>query len=186
MQGKRRSPATLRLIRQISLKLQLTLWFYCGKRLLGGTDSLASRANRHVLLKCTLLCVSAGLCSGSTTPVAAEGQSTSRLGSPSFPVASDARLGGDDKKTRFILDLDTTIRFRAFTLADPYRLVVDVPQLNFQLRPGVGTSGRGLVKAFRYGLVMPGGSRIVFDRPGQNLKLLRAGSGERPAGATGA
>ena len=182
MQGKRRSPATLRLIRQISLKLQLTLWFYCGKRLLGGTDSLASRANRHVLLKCTLLCVSAWLCSGTTTAVAAEGQSTSRLGSPSFPVASDARLGGDDKKTRFILDLDTTIRFRAFTLADPYRVVVDVPQLNFQLRPGVGTSGRGLVKAFRYGLVMPGGSRIVFDLTGpakiSNSSVLEAANGQ--------
>src|SRR2546423_15490435 len=103
MKVKLRSPATPRRIRQISFKLQLTLWFYCGKRLLGGTDSLASRANRHVLLKCTLLCVAAWLCSGPTTPVAAEGQSTSRLASASFPVGSDARLAGDDKKTRLIL-----------------------------------------------------------------------------------
>src|SRR2546423_13756346 len=116
MKVKLRSPATPRRIRQISFKLQLTLWFYCGKRLLGGTDSLASRANRHVLLKCTLLCVSAGLCSGPITPVAAEGHSNSRLGSPSFPLASDDRFGGDDKKTRVYLDIDTTIRFRAFNL----------------------------------------------------------------------
>src|SRR2546423_512739 len=181
-QGNRRSPATLRLIRQKCLKLQLTLWFYCGKRLLGGTDSLASRASRHVLLKCIILCIAAWLCSGPATPVAAEGQSTSRLGAPSFPIASDARLAGDDKKTRFILDLDTTIRFRAFTLADPYRVVVDVPQLNFQLRTGVGTSGRGLVKAFRYGLVMPGGSRIVFDLTGpgkiSNSYVLEAANGQ--------
>jgi N-acetylmuramoyl-L-alanine amidase len=143
---------------------------------------LASRANRDVLLKCTLLCVAAWLCSGATTPVAAEGQSTSRLGSPGFPIASDARLAGDEKKTRFILDLDTTIRFRAFTLADPYRVVVDVPQLNFQLHPGVGASGRGLVKAFRYGLVMPGGSRIVFDLTGpakiSNSYVLEAANGQ--------
>src|SRR5438045_9084016 len=92
-------PATLCPIRQKYLKLQLTLWFYCGKRLLGGTDSLASRANHHALLKCTLLCVAAWLCSGPTMPVAAEGQSTSRLASPSFPVASDARLPGADKTT---------------------------------------------------------------------------------------
>src|SRR6266404_4103122 len=32
VQGKRRSAATLCLIRRGSLKLQLTLWFYCGKR----------------------------------------------------------------------------------------------------------------------------------------------------------
>src|SRR5437868_2825818 len=184
MQGKRRSPATLRLIRQISLKLQLTLWFYCGKRLLGGTDSLASRANHHALLKCTLLCVAAWLCSGPTMPVAAEGQSTSRLASPSFPVASDARLAGDEKKTRFILDLDAPIRFRAFTLADPYRVVVDIPQVSFKLPPGVGTAGRGLIKAFRYGLVMPGGSRIVFDLTGPakiaNSYVLEAANGQPP------
>ncbi len=78
----------------------------------------------------------------------------------------DARLAGDDKQTRFVLDLDKSIPFRAFTLGDPYRVVVDVPQVNFQLANGVGSTGRGLVKAFRYGLVMPGGSRIVFDLTG--------------------
>jgi N-acetylmuramoyl-L-alanine amidase len=45
-------------------------------------------------------------------------------------------------------------------------VVLDIPQVTFQLRPGIGTSGRGLVKAFRYGLVMPGGSRMVFDLTG--------------------
>lgn len=78
----------------------------------------------------------------------------------------DARLAGDDKQTRFVLDLDKSIPFRAFTLADPYRVVVDLPQVNFQLAAGIGSDGRGLVKAFRYGLVMPGGSRIVFDLTG--------------------
>jgi N-acetylmuramoyl-L-alanine amidase len=83
-----------------------------------------------------------------------------------YPVASDARLAGDAKQTRFVLDLDRTIQFRAFTLADPYRVVVDMPQVNFHLPQGSGGSGRGLVKAFRYGLVMPGGSRIVIDLAG--------------------
>jgi len=78
----------------------------------------------------------------------------------------DARLAGDDKQTRFVLDLDKSVPFRAFTLADPYRVVVDLPQVNFQLAAGVGSAARGLVKAFRYGLVMPGGSRIVFDLTG--------------------
>ena len=55
-----------------------------------------------------------------------------------LPVASDARLAGDAKQTRFILDLDKTITFRAFTLADPYRVVVDIPQISFQLAPGTG------------------------------------------------
>ena len=83
-----------------------------------------------------------------------------------FPIASDARLAGDAKQTRFILDLDKAVQFRAFTLADPYRVIVDLPQVSFQLPAGVGVGGRGLVKAYRYGLVMPGGSRIVFDLTG--------------------
>jgi N-acetylmuramoyl-L-alanine amidase len=81
----------------------------------------------------------------------------------SFPVATDARLGGDDSQTRFVLELSRKTELRAFTLADPYRVVIDLPQVTFRLPPKMGDVGRGLVKAFRFGLVMAGGSRIVFD-----------------------
>jgi N-acetylmuramoyl-L-alanine amidase len=81
----------------------------------------------------------------------------------SLPVATDARLGGDDTQTRFVLDLSQKIGVRAFALADPYRVVLDIPQVNFKLPAKLGEAGRGLVKAFRYGLVMQGGSRIVLD-----------------------
>ena len=76
------------------------------------------------------------------------------------------RVAGDDKQTRFILDLDRKIDARAFVLGDPYRVVVDIPQVAFNLPAGSGTAGRGLIRAFRYGLVMPGGSRVVFDLTG--------------------
>ncbi len=79
------------------------------------------------------------------------------------PVAIDFRIGGDENQTRFVIDLSGRIDIRAFTLADPYRVIVDLPQVVFQLKPKAGDSGRGLVKAFRYGLVMQGGSRIVLD-----------------------
>jgi N-acetylmuramoyl-L-alanine amidase len=85
---------------------------------------------------------------------------------PDLPVASEARLGGDDHRTRFIVDVSKTITITAFTLANPYRVVVDIPQVVFQLPAKSGAGGRGLVKAFRYGLVMPGGSRIVIDTKG--------------------
>lgn len=83
--------------------------------------------------------------------------------SDSFPVATDARLGGDETQTRFVMDFSRKIDLRAFTLADPYRVVIDIPQVVFQLPPKAGESGRGLIKAFRFGLVMQGGSRLVFD-----------------------
>ncbi|MDF0495030.1 N-acetylmuramoyl-L-alanine amidase [Bradyrhizobium yuanmingense] len=127
---------------------------------------MASRTNRQVLLGGVLLCIAALPCADSSRLIAAESRLQPAALAANFPVASAARLAGDGKQTRFILDLDQTVTFRAVTLADPYRVVVDVPQVNFQLPAGTGNGGRGLVKAFRYGLVMPGGSRIVFDLTG--------------------
>ncbi|MFZ1149567.1 MAG: N-acetylmuramoyl-L-alanine amidase [Xanthobacteraceae bacterium] len=97
------------------------------------------------------------------------GLAAGALGAPapvsadSFPVATDARLGGDDTQTRFVADLSRKVDLHVFTLADPYRVVVDIPQVTFRLPPKAGETGRGLIKAFRFGLVMPGGSRIVID-----------------------
>ena len=81
-------------------------------------------------------------------------------------VATDMRIGGDDKQTRFVVDLNRKIDLVAFTLADPYRVVIDLPQTTFTLPAKAGEQARGLVKAFRYGLIMQGGSRIVLDTKG--------------------
>jgi N-acetylmuramoyl-L-alanine amidase len=151
---------------------------------------VANGANRQVLLGCALLCGAALACSGLTLVSAAEGQGSSQAQpqsqptAPGYPTASDARLAGDVKLTRFVLDLDKTIQFHAFALDDPYRVVIDVPQVNFRLPPGSGTTGRGLVKAFRYGTVMPGSSRMVFDLNGPariaNASMLDAANDQPP------
>jgi N-acetylmuramoyl-L-alanine amidase len=164
---------------------------------------LSSRANHFILLGCGLLCAAALLCVPMIGPTAAQApsnQAPSNQGpayqapatqaavpspaSANFPIVSDARLAGDAKQTRFILDLDRPVQFRAFALADPYRVVVDLPQINFKLPAGAGGTGRGLVKAFRYGVVMPGGSRIVFDLTGPariaKSYVLEAANGQPP------
>lgn len=84
-------------------------------------------------------------------------------GPAALPVATDIRVAGDDQSTRLIMDVTQNLGVRAFTLADPYRVVVDIPQTIFQLPPKSGDAGRGLIKAYRFGLVMAGGSRIVID-----------------------
>ena len=86
--------------------------------------------------------------------------------SSGHPVASDVRLGGDASQTRFVVDLSRRVGISAFILADPYRVVIDLPQVAFRLPRKAGETGRGLIKAFRYGMVMPGGSRIVIDLAG--------------------
>jgi len=80
-----------------------------------------------------------------------------------YPIATAARVAGDMNQTRFVMDFSGKIELHAFALADPYRIVVDLPQTVFNLPPKTGESGRGLIKAFRYGLMMQGGSRIVLD-----------------------
>jgi N-acetylmuramoyl-L-alanine amidase len=81
-------------------------------------------------------------------------------------TAIDARLAGDDKRTRFVVDLNGKVELAAFTLADPYRVIIDLPDLAFDLPAAAGRKGRGLVSAFRYGLFAPGKARIVLDAAG--------------------
>ena len=80
-----------------------------------------------------------------------------------FPVASEVRVGGDDTQTRMVVDFNQKVDTRVFTLANPYRVVIDLPQVGFRFPAGTGESGRGLIKAFRFGLMMTGGSRMVID-----------------------
>src|SRR3569832_416560 len=149
---------------------------------LRGTDLVAGRGNRLVLLGFALCCAAASLCLPIARVTAVETQPPKPASPVRQPIASEARLAGDGKQTRFVLDLDQPISVHAFALADPYRVVVDLPQVSFQLPPGIGGVGRGLIKAFRYGLVMPGGSRIVFDLAGPakitNASVLQAANGQ--------
>ncbi|MCB1477416.1 MAG: N-acetylmuramoyl-L-alanine amidase [Tepidamorphaceae bacterium] len=83
-----------------------------------------------------------------------------------LPVARAARLAGDDQRTRFVMDIDRMVAFRIFALPDPYRVVIDLPELEFGDSSNVETDGRGLVSAYRYGRFAPGKSRIVLDTNG--------------------
>ena len=79
------------------------------------------------------------------------------------PVAEGGRVAGDDQRARFVLDLSTEVEIAAFTLADPYRVIVDLPELAFRLPKDAGREGRGLISGWRYGLFAAGRSRIVLD-----------------------
>ncbi|MEH6728015.1 MAG: N-acetylmuramoyl-L-alanine amidase, partial [Hyphomicrobiales bacterium] len=75
----------------------------------------------------------------------------------------DARAAGNLDRTRFVIDLEEAVEFAAFTLADPYRVVIDVPELDFSGLAENSRDGRGLVGTFRYGLIAKGKSRMVLD-----------------------
>ena len=109
-----------------------------------------------------LSCVFLGVLLASSAAFAGE-RPAQPVAPDSLPVATDARLGGDETQTRFVMDLSRKIDLHAFTLADPYRVILDIPQVVFRLPPKSGEGGRGMITAYRFGLVVQGGSRMVFD-----------------------
>lgn len=112
-----------------------------------------------VLAALLLGAVPAAAASDAAAPAAAPPQSA---GGPAA-VGLDARIAGDEERTRFILDLSGEVEVGAFTLNDPVRVVLDLPEIEFRLPEDAGLTGRGLVSGWRYGLFARGRSRIVID-----------------------
>ena len=79
------------------------------------------------------------------------------------PLVSGARVAGDETRTRFVLDMDTQVTPTISGLANPNRLIIDLPEVTFDLPEHTGTSGRGLIADWRYGLFAVGKSRVVMD-----------------------
>lgn len=99
-------------------------------------------------------------------------------------VVEATRVVGDGTRTRFIADLTAEVPIRVFALADPYRIVIDLPEVHFQLPVGTGESGFALITAYRFGLISRGQSRIVLD-VGQPVAVANsyvlAAVGDEPA-----
>ncbi|MEE8334677.1 MAG: N-acetylmuramoyl-L-alanine amidase [Alphaproteobacteria bacterium] len=78
------------------------------------------------------------------------------------PLVQSVRVGDYPAKTRFVLDLTAPVRFDVFTLANPYRVVIDLPEVGWKIRPGSAPRSR-LIRGYRLGLFQPGNSRVVID-----------------------
>jgi N-acetylmuramoyl-L-alanine amidase len=78
-------------------------------------------------------------------------------------VVTDVRVGTTQDITRIVLDVDRQVAFSVFTLSNPYRVVIDLPEVGWRLpaRPLPGASG--VFRKLRYGLYKPGNSRVVLD-----------------------
>ena len=82
------------------------------------------------------------------------------------PAATRVRLTADGDLTRLVLDLTRAVTVSATTVSDPDRVIVDLPEVDFRIDASAGQNGRGLIKAFRYGLFQQKQSRIVIDTAG--------------------
>lgn len=128
------------------------------------TDRAFTRFGRAAGL--TLLALSLAVSAAPAAEKGAVAQKAMADAIDRLPAVTDVRIGGSETQTRFIMDLTAKIDVAAFALANPYRVVVDLPQVAFKLPEKAGEQSRGLVKAFRFGLIMQGGSRVVLDTKG--------------------
>lgn len=84
-------------------------------------------------------------------------------GNPARLVVEDIRYGLNAGKTRVVIDLNRKADFRVFMLADPPRLVIDLPHAEWKIpRSRPVTTGQ-ILKSYRSGDLDDGLTRIVFD-----------------------
>lgn len=86
------------------------------------------------------------------------------------PEVTAVRLGEHPDKIRFVMELSEAPRYRVFTLPDPFRVVIDLPELVWAPKAQSRfVDGKGAVSAMRFGLFAPGTSRVVLDMTGPAL-----------------
>ena len=73
------------------------------------------------------------------------------------------RMGVHGDRTRFVVDLGAAVEYRVFTLSDPYRLVIDLPELTKEAGFDESVPAVGLIRNYRYGLFRSGNFRVVLD-----------------------
>ena len=81
-------------------------------------------------------------------------------------VATGLEINERASTTTFTLALSKPIEAHIFTLADPYRIVIDMPEVAFHVPAGTGKDRKGLIAAVRYGLFAAGRSRVVITTLG--------------------
>lgn len=143
-----------------------------------GRSLSAAASARRALAAGAMLLASPAFAGAPLEPNGARGPSVG-IGSPvaiPVPMALAAHLERGEAGTRLSFDLSVALAANAYVLEGPDRIIVDLPEVNFQIDPAVGRlrgEAGGLVRSFRFGLFAPGRSRIVIDlaAPASLLKV---------------
>jgi len=80
-----------------------------------------------------------------------------------LPMVMSARIGEHEDRTRLVIELSDPVNLRAFALANPDRVVIDMPEVTWRLGAPPRPSGFGAIKSYRYGQFRVGNSRMVID-----------------------
>ena len=96
-------------------------------------------------------------------PAPGAGPSPGSNAGGSTPIVLSARIGEHEDRTRFVIELSDPVNLRTFTLTNPDRVVVDMPEVSWRVSAPPRPSGFGSVKSYRYGMFRKGNSRMVID-----------------------
>ncbi len=80
-----------------------------------------------------------------------------------MPVVIDLRLGEEGDRTRLVVELSEPVGVQVFTLTEPNRVVIDMPEVLWRNPENVPPTRNGIVQSYRYGLFREGNSRFVID-----------------------
>jgi N-acetylmuramoyl-L-alanine amidase len=80
-----------------------------------------------------------------------------------LPIVMSARIGEHEDRTRLVIELSDPVNLRTFALANPDRVVIDMPEVSWRLGAPPRPTGFGAVKSYRYGQFRAGNSRMVID-----------------------
>mgnify|MGYP001766203810 CR=1 FL=1 len=159
-----------------------------GATAVGRTVSAEARARAIVtVLGIALALLLAGLASASAAPrgigdlltatdrAAPAAGKTAAAADPASTglVLSGWSVGGDEARTIVTVDLSSVAPIRVFALAEPTRVVIDLPTARFEPASEGARSSRGLVAAWRFGAHAVGRSRLVIETRGP-VRLARA------------
>ncbi len=73
------------------------------------------------------------------------------------------RVGTHKSITRIVFSISRSTRFRLFELANPYRIVLDLPIVRWRLASEIDFKGQRPLLALRFGAYTPTTTRVVID-----------------------
>jgi len=79
------------------------------------------------------------------------------------PVVLDLRVGDEADRTRLVVELSDAVSVQLFTLTEPNRVVIDMPEVLWRNAGSRLPANNRLVQSYRYGLFREGNSRLVID-----------------------
>lgn len=107
---------------------------------------------------------------------------TSASGAGALPVFTDARVSDHEEVTRIVFSVSAPVRHQVFTLANPDRVVIDLPDVRWEVAESRLPKPSGLFEGMRLGHFKPGTSRVVIDCHGsvtvRDTKLITSRTGE--------